>query len=118
MKYSSRRTGDKKMVTEDTLTGFLAALESLRTLDATMPIQQAAVFVKVALQPGIPMEDVASELGMSLSSVSRHLLALSRFKGGHDLILTDVNPENLKQKSAFLTPKGEKYAKALVELLG
>jgi DNA-binding MarR family transcriptional regulator len=92
---------------------FISALEAFRQLDPEMPAQTVLTFLTVATNPGIGMSKLAEKLGIAMSSTSRNVFVLSRFKQGqtpgHDLISSEMDPDNRRAKILTLTPKGERF---------
>lgn len=96
-------------------------LEEFRKLDPEMPTQQAAAFLMVAMTPGITMKDMARKLGISQASCSRNVSALSEMhrlnKPGLDLVYAIEDPAERRRKIVNLTPRGERVAESLREIL-
>jgi DNA-binding MarR family transcriptional regulator len=96
-------------------------LEELRKVDSEMPLQMAATFMTVANEEGITMKLLGEKLGISQSSCSRNVAALSKFhrlnKPGHDLLYATEDPEERRRKIVKLTPKGKRVAESLLEIL-
>lgn len=93
-------------------------LEAIREIDATMPIQVAHVLTMIARHPGISMQKLADYAGLTQSSTSRNVAALSKWhrlgKPGYDLVEAIEDPEDRRAKVLFLTQKGrERMAKIL-----
>lgn len=68
----------------------LVLLEEFRKVDPDMPLQMAATFLVVANNEGVTMKELGDKLGISQSSCSRNVAALSKVhrlnKPGHDLL--------------------------------
>lgn len=110
------------MVTATASLGRLGdVLGYLRSLDATFPIQGWQVFLAVAQSPGISQPDLEETVGISQSAVSRHVFALSKFaafnRPGMGMVEAIDNPMNRREKVVNLTPKGERVAEKLAQLL-
>lgn len=99
----------------------LKMLEEFRKLDSDMPLQTAATFLSVANEEGITMKSLGERLGISQSSCSRNVAALSKHhrlnKPGHDLVYATEDPEERRRKIVKLTPKGKRVAETLLEIL-
>tara|TARA_R110000851_G_scaffold227952_1_gene380714 strand:- start:296 stop:559 length:264 start_codon:yes stop_codon:yes gene_type:complete len=82
-----------------------------------MQAQQALVFITVALNEGMTMKDLGKNLGISQSSCSRNIAALSRIhrlnKLGLDLVVATEDPEERRRKVLRLTHKGKKVIETL-----
>jgi DNA-binding MarR family transcriptional regulator len=94
-----------------------AALEEFRKLDAQMPPQMMQTFLWVCVHDGITMKDLADRVGISQSSMSRNVAALSKQhrlgKPGYDLIAATEDPAERRRKIVTLTPKGKRVAASL-----
>ncbi len=92
-------------------------LEEFRKFDADMPIQTAAMFLVVAANEGITMKALGEELGISQSSCSRNVAALSKQhrlnKPGLDLVYAEEDPVERRRKIVKLTPQGRRLAQAI-----
>lgn len=99
----------------------LKMLEEFRKIEPDMPLQMAATFLTVANEEGITMKTLGERLGISQSSCSRNIAALSKFhrlnKPGHDLVCATEDPVERRRKIVKLTPKGKRVAEALLEIL-
>lgn len=100
----------------------LMILAEFSKLDPEMSVRMASVFVRVAENPGITMKELAEREGMSQSSCSRNIAALSKWhrlnKPGLDLVYASEDPVERRRKVAYLTPKGKKVAETLGVILG
>lgn len=101
-------------------TNKLNVLEEFRKIDPEMPIQMAVVFLNIAADEGLNMSELYQRSGISQSSVSRNVAALSKWhranKAGHDLVYTKEDPMERRRKVAFLTSKGRLVAEAIAKL--
>lgn len=99
----------------------LVALEEFRKIDAEMPIQQAVIFLNVAIEEGISLRAVAAKVGQAHSSVSRNVAALGEMhrlnKPGHNLIITREDPADRRQKNITLTHNGNRILRTLVDAI-
>lgn len=104
-----------------TLAKLADSLEELRKLDDVMPIQMALCFITVAQHSGLTMKDLSDMTGLSQSSCSRNIAALSKWhryqKPGHDVVRSEEDPTERRRKIVFLTAKGERIIKSLKEKL-
>jgi DNA-binding MarR family transcriptional regulator len=101
----------------------MRALQSLREEDEQMPTQMAAVFLSVALQPGLTMSELGQHVGMSQASCSRNVAALGEWhrfgKAGLNLVESVEDPRERRRKIMFLTVKGRnRVAKVISALTG
>jgi DNA-binding MarR family transcriptional regulator len=97
------------------------ALSAVRTLDDSMPVQTLAVFLEVAKNPQISVTELATKCGLAQSSASRNVAALSDWhwlkKPGLGLVITDLDPMDMRKKFVKLTPKGQKLVDNIVTVM-
>lgn len=98
----------------------LKAIERFREIDAEMQAQSIAVLLKVAKHPvPIKMADIAEELGLSQSTVSRNVAYLgdwNRHKTkGHGLLEAYEDPMERRRKLVRLTAKGKRFLMGLID---
>lgn len=93
-------------------------VNTLRTLSPDMPMQQADILLQIALRPGVTMAEIQKRTGLSQSSVSRNVQALSKFhrldKPGLDLVEVTIDPRETRRRLIFLTPKGKSFITLLL----
>lgn len=79
--------------------------------DGVMPLQTAHCLLIIARNPGQSQQFIQKELGLSQSSTSRSVQALSKWnrlaKPGYDLVEQVEDPMDTRKKIVFLTPKGK-----------
>lgn len=99
----------------------IKAIDAIRTESDDMPAQQIQVFLTVALRPGITMENLGRDVGISQSSVSRNVAALSKHhrlgKAGADYVEATEDPTERRRKIIFLTPRGRQIMRKALEAL-
>lgn len=99
----------------------LRILEEFRKVEPEMPMQMAAAFLIVALEEGITMKRLGERLGISQSSCSRNIAALSKVhrlnKQGYDLVVAEEDPLERRRKIVKLTAKGKRVAEAIAEII-
>ena len=124
----------------------LHIVDIIRGLDARMEMQMLAIFLYVARhgmkrRDGITMDEIATEIGIAQSSISRAVLKLSdgilnpardtlekaakkrvaptreqlKPKYGIGLLYTQDDPTERRRKVVFLTPMGERIAHQLAD---
>ena len=97
-------------------------IEEFRKLDENMPIQQAAVFLTIAMHDDLSQKEVAEMAGLGQGSTSRNVsafLKLNRFKKpGFDLIENKPDPSELRVKRHRLNKKGERIAQTIADIMG
>lgn len=100
----------------------LGFIDEFAKLDNEMQIQQIATYLHVMGKPGITMSDLAKATGLSSSSVSRNVVALSdlvvKEKPGHGLVRQVESPHDRRAKCVEPTAKGQRVFNTLIELLG
>jgi DNA-binding MarR family transcriptional regulator len=96
-------------------------IEEFRKFDPEMQLQTAATFMWTVIQPGITMKEMMNRLGISQASCSRNAAALSarhrKDRPGHDLIEIKPDPEDHRRKVLYPTPKGNRVAETIWEIL-
>ncbi len=100
----------------------LKAIERFREIDAEMQAQSMAILLKIAKHPvPLKMAEIAEELGLSQSTVSRnvgYLGKLNRHKEqGHQLVEALEDPMERRRKLVRLTAKGKRFIKSLSEII-
>jgi DNA-binding MarR family transcriptional regulator len=103
-----------------TLNKLRLALEVLASdeRDARMSAVEMRVFLHSAIQPGITMKDLAQHVGVAQSEISRTVTLFSMYDGqGYGLLRSEEDPHERRRKIVRLTPKGERVASHLTELL-
>lgn len=97
------------------------AIEEIRKIHPDMQTQTAAVFVAVAIDPGLTTKDIMARTGLAQSSCSRNVSLLSEWKKyeevGLGLVVSRVDPRERRRRIVTLTPKGERFAAILSDLL-
>ena len=97
------------------------AVDVVRLVDATLPIQTFAAFVAVALQQGQSISAIGEKVGISQSAASRNLSALSDWdykkKVGLKLVEYRQDPMNLSIKTVHLTARGQNPVEHVVNQL-
>lgn len=97
------------------------AVEVFRDLDKEIGCQTVALFLQVALNPGITIGALIPNARLVQSSVSRNLTAL-RERGSvrgakFGLVRVEENPENRREKLVGLTLKGIRLGEALKRII-
>lgn len=86
-----------------------------------VPLSQLQCFVEIAKSPGLTMKDLGSRMGISQSSSSRTVAALSAWhrlnKPGMNLVVTNEDPVERRRKVINLTAKGKRVAAKLFEIM-
>jgi DNA-binding MarR family transcriptional regulator len=99
----------------------MKAIDAIRTDSDDMPAQQLLAFLAIALQPGLTMEQLGQNVGMSQASCSRNVSALSKWhrlgKPGADYVEAHEDPRERRRKIMHLTPKGKQVMRKAIEAL-
>lgn len=94
----------------DALRNLLGSLEPFRTIRGTMTLQCVASFLLVAEEERLCVGDYAKRAGISMSAMSRNLLAIGdrnrNRRQGFGLVTYRANPMKLRKREYFLTDKG------------
>jgi len=108
-----------------TLSYLSQALELFTAFDNAMHLPTALVFVTVAVEPGIKKSELEKRLGLSTSASSRHIMMLTKQgdkvrlgHSGHDLVFSETDPLDNRNKRVFLTKKGAALRDHLYLILG
>lgn len=100
----------------------LRVIERFREIDGEMQAQAMAVLLKVAKSPlPLRMAEIAEELGLSQSTISRNVAYLGdwnrRREAGHKLVEAYEDPAERRRKLVRLTAKGKRFVKSLNEII-
>jgi DNA-binding MarR family transcriptional regulator len=99
----------------------IAAVDELRSIYPDVPATTITAFLVIATTPGISSQHLKARLGVSQSATSRHLALLSEFswnnQPGLNLVDSIEDPEDRRNKIAFLTAKGRGVATKLASVL-
>jgi DNA-binding MarR family transcriptional regulator len=96
-------------------------LAGLRLLRTGLPLHLVETFLRVALDEGRSVSHYASQMGVAVTVMSRHLLELGsheRIKGpGLGLVIAKQSPEDLKRYEVYLTDKGRHLVQEIARKL-
>ncbi len=99
----------------------LDIVERFRSARQTLSIGQVSVFLRVAIEEGLTVNDYAKSLGMAQSMMSRTLLDLSETpRGGSPglgLLLRKHSATSLRDVNYFLSPKGRYWVQQMHETM-
>jgi len=99
------------------------AIEALRAIDPEMQgnVMQAFLIVALTKEEGISHQDLAKQVGVSQSAISRNVGMLSAWtpykETGPGLVDSVSDPMNMRQKIVRLTPKGRKFSETLTTIM-
>jgi DNA-binding MarR family transcriptional regulator len=99
----------------------LEAIDRFRDVHKEMGCQTVALFLQVALHPGITIGDLIPNSRLVQSSVSRNLTSLREIgsvRGAKfGLLHVEENPDNRREKIVWLTPKGDRLGRTLKRII-
>lgn len=101
---------------------FLNCLMDLRDQRSTMTLNQAIALFHVALHEGMGVQELASQVNVAQSVMSRNLLDLgphTRSKEpGAGLVQHRMSATNMRQHEVLLTDKGARIMRKIAKLCG
>ncbi|NOJ48431.1 MarR family winged helix-turn-helix transcriptional regulator [Bradyrhizobium archetypum] len=93
-------------------------LSACRELAPYVPAQTVTCLLVIASRPGITMQELAEETGLSQSSCSRNVAVLSRWetygKPGLGLVEAFEEPRERRRKIVYLTADGQQKVQSIV----
>lgn len=99
----------------------VSMLRLFRLQSNEMPMQQADILITIASRPGISMGELADEVGLAQSSVSRNVAGLAAYAkpGMPGLALVEAlpDPQDSRRRRLFLTAKGKAFVQQLMGYL-
>jgi DNA-binding MarR family transcriptional regulator len=97
------------------------AIRLLRKLSPDMPIQQADILLCVVSKPGLTMNELSKLTGLSQSSISRNVQAMSKYhrlgKPGLNLMEAVIDPREPRRRLVFLTAEGKAFITKLMRTI-
>lgn len=93
----------------DEIEHFAHLLRVLQKIDNEFPLQYAICLCEVSMNEGISLTQLAEKTGMPLSTVSRIIGALSKYRQNgqaFNLIEVTISPSERRKKQLRLTVKG------------
>ena len=99
---------------------FLLLLRELQKIDAEFPLQYAVCLCEIANDEGMSLTQLAQKTGLALSTVSRIIGALSKYrqKGApYNLVKVTISAEERRRKELSLTPKGRAVVAGIEDLM-
>ena len=116
---TNKTTADEKG--DSKLDALIDVMEELRTVNPDMTVLTALAFMRAAKTPGIPMSKLQEQMDVAQSTVSRNIATLSKWaayqKEGANLVASEEDPRDRRQRIVSLTPKGEKLVEKMVKTL-
>ncbi len=99
---------------------FLRLLRELQKIDAEFPLQYAVALAEISQDEGLSLTDLSVRTGLTLSTVSRIVGALSknRQKGNpYNLIRVRIAAAERRRKELYLTPRGRAVMTSIAEII-
>lgn len=99
---------------------FLDLLRHLQKIDPEFPLHYAVCLAEISLDEGCSLTTLAERMGLSLSTVSRIVGALSDFRPNgepYGLIELKIAPEERRRKELYLTAKGKALLQKIAKTL-
>lgn len=112
------------MPTSRNLNTVVLVINEFRKVSPDLPAQTMLTLLEIgkASPDGISMADLGQRTGLTQSSVSRNVSALSRVgrkgKPGADLVRRDEDPLDRRNKIVALTAKGNRLITAIEGIVG
>jgi len=100
--------------------GFLMLLRELQKIDPEFPLQYAVCLAEITLNEGLSVTDLSNRTGLALSTVSRIVGALSKYRqmgNPYELIDLKMSEKSRRTKEIHLTTKGRETIKNIADLL-
>jgi DNA-binding MarR family transcriptional regulator len=98
---------------------FLRLLREMQKIDPEFPLQYAVCLTIISMNEGLSVSTLADKSGLSLSTVSRIVGALSqsRQKGGepYGLVRVEISAIERRRKEIYLTAKGRAFIHTMGE---
>lgn len=100
--------------------GFLGLLRELQKIDPEFPLQYAVCLAEITLDEGLSVTELSNRTGMALSTVSRIVGALSKYRQmgePYELVDLRTSEKSRRTKEIRLTDKGRKIVGNIVGLM-
>ena len=99
---------------------FLALMHELQKIDSDFPLHYAICMVEISANEGLSLTELTLKTGLSLSTVSRIVGALSdsRQKGQpYNLVTVMISKQEKRRKEIFLTEKGKTLINSISSIM-
>ncbi|MBL8638618.1 MAG: winged helix-turn-helix transcriptional regulator [Alphaproteobacteria bacterium] len=117
---AQKLTDKSSLIPEWAARTFLALLHQLQKIDSEFPIQYAICLSEISLNEGCSLTTLAEKTGLSLSTISRIVGALSDFRQNgepYGLIELKISPEERRRKEIYLTAKGRQTLQKITKII-
>lgn len=107
-------------MTTNTVTKILDLLQAIQTIHPEFPIQYAVCLLKISQNEGQSLTDLAQQVKIPLSTLSRIIGALSdNRKSGkaYDLVSVKVSKTERRRKELYLTTRGSQIIHDLENIM-
>lgn len=98
----------------------LRKMEHVRAVDPEMPAQTLCSLLLISSKPGRMISEISKELGIAVSSATRNVFSLAKWKTpgtpGLDLVRAEEDEQDRRIKRLYLTAKGERFVQQLTEI--
>lgn len=84
-------------------------MRELQKIDPEFPLQYAVCLAIISQYEGLSLTELSNTAGMSLSTTSRIVGALSKYRQSgqaYELVTVKISPKERRRKQIFLTQKG------------
>jgi len=109
------------MMSITAMTTLKRVLDAVRAEAPELPTQQLHALLVIGLDEGLSVQDVQKRTGMTNSSGSRNVRALMEYAGegrkGLHWVDWKPNPQNLREKLLFLSPKGREVMDKMMKVM-
>jgi DNA-binding MarR family transcriptional regulator len=95
---------------------FLTILQKLREIDGEFPLQYSICLAEIAMDEGMSLTVLSKKAGLSLSTVSRIVGALSEYRQNgnpYGLVELKVSPQERRRKELYLSDKGRRFMQSI-----
>ena len=102
------------------ISDFLILLRELQKIDPEFPLQYAVCLAEITLHEGLSVTDLSNRTGLALSTVSRIVGALSKYRQmgkPYELIDLKMSEASRRTKEIHLTTKGRKIIDSIAALM-
>lgn len=99
---------------------FIRLLRELQKIDSEFPLQYAVCLSEIALQEGLSLTQLSEKTNMPLSTVSRIIGALSKYRQRgtpYNLVKVTISPNERRKKQIHLTAKGHAVIHGIEEII-
>lgn len=110
----------KKETERNGIESFLKLLRELQKIDSEFPLQYAICLAEISMDEGLSLTDLSERTEMPLSTVSRIIGALSKFRQRgepYGLVDARISMRERRRKELYLTTKGQNVVNAINRII-